>query len=256
MYDVYLVTKNPEDKERLIKEESSKSMYLTVYNMNTASGKKDGLKLKSYYGAKKDPFIVVLKQETEPKCFYTEASDDVVGDFLNWFNGTMAVKKNETVVTVRKQSINEKLNEPVTVCIKNEGKQPLPEYSDNGCAGMDLRADIEERVILGPGQRTLIPTGLHIALPKGFEAQVRPRSGLALKKGITVLNTPGTIDSSYRGNIGVILINHSEDPFIINPGDRIAQLVITRYSIVNWREVDELDSTERGEDGFGHTGVK
>lgn len=255
MYDVYLVTKDPKDKERLINEESSKSMYLTVYNMNTASGKKDGLKLKSYYGAKKDPFIVVLKQETDPKCFYTEASDDVVGDFLNWFNGTMAVKKNGTEITVRKESFNEKLNKPIKVGIVNEGNCDLPEYATENSAGMDLRANLEERVVLGPMERKLIPTGLHIALPKGFEAQVRPRSGLALKRGITVLNTPGTIDADYRGEIGVILINFSDSAFEINPNDKIAQLVITRYSIVDWKEVDELDSTERGEGGFGHTGI-
>jgi dUTP pyrophosphatase len=256
MYDVYLVTKNPKDKERLIKEESSKSMYLTVYNMNTASGKKDGLKLQSYYGAKKDPFIVVLKQETDPKCFYTEASDDVVGDFLNWFNGTMAVKKNETEVTVRKQSINEKLNEPVTVNIKNEGRCDLPEYATVNSAGMDLRANIEERVVLGPMERKLVPTGLHIALPKGFEAQVRPRSGLALKRGITVLNTPGTIDADYRGEIGVILFNTTDEDFKIQCGDRIAQLVLNKVEQIHWIEVDELDETERGEGGFGSTKIK
>lgn len=255
MYDVYLVTKDPKDKERLINEESSKSMYLTVYNMNTASGKKDGLKLKSYYGAKKDPFIVVLKQETDPKCFYTEASDDVVGDFLNWFNGTMAVKKNEIEVTVRKESFNEKLNKPIEVGIVNEGNCDLPEYATENSAGMDLRANLEERVVLGPMQRVLIPTGLKIALPKGLEAQVRPRSGLALKHGITVLNTPGTIDADYRGEIGVILINLSDSAFEIKPGDKIAQLVIARYVTVNWKEVDELDSTERGEGGYGHTGI-
>ena len=121
---------------------------------------------------------------------------------------------------------------------------------------MDLHAVLDEPVTLGSLERKLIKTDLAIALPVGYEAQVRPRSGLALKRGITVLNTPGTIDADYRGEIGVILMNFSDSAFEINPNDKIAQLVIARYSTVDWREVDELDSTERGEGGFGHTGVK
>ena len=121
---------------------------------------------------------------------------------------------------------------------------------------MDLRANLDEPVILKPLERKLIPTGLHIALPVGFEAQVRPRSGLALKKGITVLNTPGTIDADYRGEIGVVLINLSQEEFVVNDGERIAQMVIARHENAEFIEVEVLDETERGEGGYGHTGVK
>ena len=121
---------------------------------------------------------------------------------------------------------------------------------------LDLRADIDEDVILQPLQRQLIPTGLHIALPEGYEAQVRPRSGLALKHGVTVLNTPGTIDADYRGEIGVVLVNLSQDPFTVHPGERVAQLVVARYEQADLVSVDVLDETERGEGGYGHTGVK
>ena len=121
---------------------------------------------------------------------------------------------------------------------------------------MDLRANLEEPITLKPLERRLIPTGLHIALPAGYEAQVRPRSGLALKKGITVLNSPGTIDADYRGEIGVLLINLSQDDFIVNDGERIAQMVIARHEQGEFVEVDVLDETERGEGGYGHTGVK
>ena len=121
---------------------------------------------------------------------------------------------------------------------------------------MDLRADISEPFVLRPLQRRLVPTGLHIALPEGYEAQVRPRSGLALKHGVTVLNTPGTIDADYRGEIGVVLVNLSDTDFVVNPGERIAQMVVARYEQAELLQVDELDETERGEGGYGHTGVR
>ena len=138
----------------------------------------------------------------------------------------------------------------------NKGHQPLPQYATEQSAGMDLRANLEEPITLKPMERRLIPTGLHIALPVGYEAQVRPRSGLALKKGITVLNTPGTIDADYRGEIGVVLINLSQEEFIVNDGERIAQMVIARHEKADFIEVEALDETERGEGGYGHTGVK
>ena len=138
--------------------------------------------------------------------------------------------------------------------IKTHSKHPLPAYSTPLAAGMDLQADIAEPVTLFPGERKLIPTGLHIELPKGFEAQVRPRSGLALKNGITLLNTPGTIDADYRGEIGVILINLSNTPFVINDGDRIAQMIIAKHETVEWVLEESLEKTDRGSGGFGHTG--
>ncbi len=139
--------------------------------------------------------------------------------------------------------------------IINRSHHQLPAYETLQSAGMDLRANIDAPVVIKPMQRALIPTGLSIALPAGFEAQVRPRSGLALKKGITVLNSPGTIDADYRGDIGVILVNLSDQDFQVNDGDRIAQMVIARYEKVEWKPVDELSSTERGEGGFGHSGI-
>ena len=138
----------------------------------------------------------------------------------------------------------------------NRGRQPMPTYATSQSAGMDLRANLEEPVVLDPMERRLIPTGLHIALPEGYEAQVRPRSGLALKHGLTVLNAPGTIDADYRGEIGVVLINLSQEDFTINDGERIAQLVVARYEQVEFSLVETLDETERGEGGYGHTGVK
>lgn len=138
----------------------------------------------------------------------------------------------------------------------NRGRQPMPTYATSQSAGMDLRANLEEPVVLHPMERRLIPTGLHIALPEGYEAQVRPRSGLALKHGLTVLNAPGTIDADYRGEIGVVLINLSQEDFTINDGERIAQLVLARYEQVEFSLVETLDETERGEGGYGHTGVK
>lgn len=140
--------------------------------------------------------------------------------------------------------------------IINNSKHELPKYATTGSAGMDLRANIDNPITLAPGERVLIPTGLHIALPVGYEAQIRPRSGLAIKHGITCLNTPGTIDSDYRGDIGVELINHGHELFVINDGERIAQMVIAKYEQAEWVVTDELDETERGDGGYGHTGVK
>ncbi len=136
----------------------------------------------------------------------------------------------------------------------NESRHPLPQYATVQSAGLDLRANLDTSITLLPMERRLIPTGLRIALPQGYEAQVRPRSGLALKHGITLLNTPGTIDADYRGEIGIILVNLSTEPFTIADGDRIAQLVIARYEQAEWTEVSSLDVTERGEGGFGHSG--
>ena len=144
----------------------------------------------------------------------------------------------------------------IKIKIVNKGNQPLPEYATPQSAGVDLRANIDKPVELKPLSRALIPTGLHIALPEGYEAQIRPRSGLAIKKGITCLNTPGTIDADYRGDVGVILINLSAETFIVNPGERIAQMIINKFEQAEFELVEELDETERGEGGFGHTGVK
>ena len=140
--------------------------------------------------------------------------------------------------------------------IVNKGHQPLPAYATELSAGMELRANIDEPVVLRPMERRLIPTGLHIALPAGYEAQVRPRSGLALKKGITVLNAPCTIDADYRGEVGVLLINLSDEDFTVNDGERIAQMVVARHEKAEFIEVEQLDDTERGEGGYGHTGIK
>lgn len=143
----------------------------------------------------------------------------------------------------------------IKIKVVNKGSQELPKYETKNSAGMDLRANIKEGIIIRPLDRALIPTGLHIALPEGYEAQIRPRSGLALKKGITCLNTPGTIDSDYRGDVGVILANISQEDFVVNPGDRIAQMIINKVERAEFELVESLDETERGEGGFGHTGV-
>jgi dUTP pyrophosphatase len=140
--------------------------------------------------------------------------------------------------------------------IINHSHHELPRYATPQSAGMDLRANLDAPVVLQPMQRSLIPTGLRIALPVGYEAQIRPRSGLALKHGITLLNTPGTIDADYRGEIGVILVNLGQEPFVVNDGERIAQMVIARHEQAELVEVEALDDTERGEGGFGHTGKK
>ena len=142
----------------------------------------------------------------------------------------------------------------MNVKIVNTSDHELPEYNTSGSAGMDLRAYLESSIILEPGERKLIPTGLQIELPEGTEAQVRPRSGLAFKHGITVLNSPGTIDADYRGDIGVILINHSKYSFEIKNGERIAQLIIAKHETVSWLPVDTLEDSERGSGGFGSTG--
>ena len=144
----------------------------------------------------------------------------------------------------------------IQVRVVNGGHHPLPAYATPQSAGMDLRANIDAPVTLRPMERKLIPTGLYMALPEGFEAQVRPRSGLALKHGITVLNSPGTIDADYRGEVMVLLVNLSDSDFIVNDGERIAQMVIARHETAAFAEVAELDETERGAGGYGHTGVK
>ena len=146
--------------------------------------------------------------------------------------------------------------EMLKVKINNRGRQPLPTYATALSAGMDLRANIEEDITLLPLQRQLVPTGLHIALPEGYEAQIRPRSGLALKHGITVLNTPETVDADYRGEIMVLLVNFSNEPFTVKDGERIAQMVIAKHEKVDFELVDTLDETERGAGGYGHTGLK
>ena len=146
--------------------------------------------------------------------------------------------------------------DPALVRVVNRSHHPLPSYATAHSAGMDLRANLDAPVILEPGQRALIPTGLFLELPEGTEAQVRPRSGLALKHGVTVLNAPGTIDSDYRGEVGVILINHGPEPFEVKDGERIAQLVIARYERIRFEEVADLRASERGTGGFGHTGTR
>ena len=138
----------------------------------------------------------------------------------------------------------------------NRSHHPLPQYATSLSAGLDLRANLDTPVTLQPLERRLIPTGLFLALPAGYEAQVRPRSGLALKKGITVLNTPGTIDADYRGEVGVILVNLSQEPFIVEDGERIAQMVVARHEQVEWEPVEVLPESERGAGGFGHSGTK
>ena len=142
----------------------------------------------------------------------------------------------------------------MNVQVINKSKHPLPEYATELSAGLDIRANLSDSMTLAPMQRCLVPTGLYIALPPGVEAQVRPRSGLALKKGITVLNSPGTIDADYRGEICIILVNLSAETFVIEDGERIAQMVIARHEQAVWKEVEVLDETERGAGGFGHTG--
>ncbi len=148
------------------------------------------------------------------------------------------------------------MTDNVTVKIINKSKNDLPKYSTPSAAGMDLRANLEAPVTLAPLERKLIPTGIFIELPEGYECQIRPRSGLALKHGITVLNTPGTVDADYRGEIGVILVNLSNEPFVVNDGERICQMVVARHATVEWSVAETLADSERGAGGFGHTGVK
>lgn len=142
----------------------------------------------------------------------------------------------------------------MNVQVINKSKHTLPAYATELSAGMDIRADLSAPITLAPMQRCLVPTGLYIALPQGFEAQIRPRSGLAIKKGVTVLNSPGTIDADYRGEICIILVNLSTEAFVIEDGERIAQMVIARHEQAEWMEVETLDETQRGAGGFGHTG--
>ena len=144
----------------------------------------------------------------------------------------------------------------VKVKIINKSENPLPQYSTKSSAGMDLRANLSESVLLKPLERKFIPTGIFIELPDGYECQIRPRSGLVLKSGITVLNTPGTIDADYRGEIGIILVNLSSEPFVVNNGDRICQMGVARHSTVEWESVEVLEESERSSGGFGHTGIK
>ena len=145
--------------------------------------------------------------------------------------------------------------EHLTVKIINDSANPLPTYETPSAAGMDVRANITEPITLGPLERRLIPTGLRMQLPQGYECQIRPRSGLALKHGISIVNTPGTVDADYRGDIGIIVINLSSEPYTITPGERIAQMVIKEYVKVKWEPVKRIDETERGDGAFGHTGT-
>lgn len=138
----------------------------------------------------------------------------------------------------------------------NKSNNPLPKYESSQAAGLDIRADIDRPIIISPMKRCLIPTNLYTSIPSGYEVQIRPRSGLALKKGITVLNTPGTIDADYRGNWGVILMNLGDEDFTVNPGDRIAQAILNKVEQIEWEEVESLDETERGQGGFNSTGIK
>lgn len=142
------------------------------------------------------------------------------------------------------------------VKVNNESKNDLPQYETKGSAGMDVRANLDSILIIKPGERALIKTGLKLSIPEGVELQVRPRSGLAYKYGVTVLNSPGTIDSDYRGDVGVILINHGNEDFVVEPGERIAQFVFAKYERIEWEPTNELGETERGEGGFGSTGLK
>lgn len=144
----------------------------------------------------------------------------------------------------------------IQVKLVNKSAHPAPAYQTTGSAGMDIRVNLPAPVTLQPMERKLMPTGLYMALPQGYEAQIRPRSGLAIKRGLTLINTPGTIDSDYRGEIMVPLVNLSTEPQIINDGERVAQMIIAKYEQIDWETVDDLDTTERGEGGFGHSGIK
>ncbi len=143
----------------------------------------------------------------------------------------------------------------ISVQIINRSRHPLPAYATDGASGLDVRANLDEPVTLAPLERALIPTGLFVSIPMGYECQVRPRSGLAARHGVTVANAPGTIDSDYRGEIKIILVNLSQSPFVINDGERVAQLVFAPFQRIEWTAVDHLDVTDRGDGGFGHTGL-
>lgn len=146
--------------------------------------------------------------------------------------------------------------ESLKVKIINRSHHPLPAYATPGSSGMDVRAFVNHPIVLQPLERVLVPTGLYLQLPRGYECQIRPRSGLALKHGITIANAPGTVDSDYRGEVGIIVINLSKEPFVINDGERICQMVIARYDRVEWEQVDRIDETVRGDGGFGHSGTE
>ena len=163
---------------------------------------------------------------------------------------------SEEMITFAHYFDKETFRRMIKIKVVNRGHQQLPAYATPQSAGMDLRANLSEPISLRPMERRLIPTCLHIALPEGYEAQVRPRSGLALKHGLTVLNAPGTIDADYRGEVGVVLVNLSQEDFVVNDGERIAQMVIARHEQGDFVVVEQLDETERGEGGYGHTGVK
>ena len=167
-----------------------------------------------------------------------------------------ASKSSSAFIVIFVDDWSEKMDKRKNMNVKivNKSAYPTPAYATEKSAGMDLKANIEESITLGPLERALVPTGLFIALPDGTEAQVRPRSGLAAKYGISVLNAPGTIDADYRGEVKVILVNLSNEPFVVNPGERIAQMVVAKYEKVEWEEVETLDETERGIGGFGSTG--
>ena len=152
--------------------------------------------------------------------------------------------------------MNDVLLDPLPVHVVNRGRHPLPQYATAHSAGMDLRANLDSPIMLVPGQRALVPTGLFLELPEGTEAQVRPRSGLAFKHGVTVLNAPGTIDADYRGEVGVLLINLGTEPFEVKDGERIAQLVLAKYARITFTETSDLRASERGTGGFGHTGTR
>lgn len=166
-------------------------------------------------------------------------------------------KENETsTILIEEQRLDAKIINVLPVQLINKSKHVNPTYSTEGSAGMDIRANIDETITLKPSERIAVPTGIYIGLPLGYEAQIRPRSGLAIKNGIGVLNSPGTVDADFRGEIKIILINHSNEPFTINDGDRIAQMVVAKHETVSWNVVENLDDTDRGLNGFGSSGVK
>lgn len=249
-YDVTLVTDFMYDEVRFLKELMDSDVFVEIHHLDTRHGKKAGWKILNEFGTTKVPFILVKHMGTVVKCFYSDNSEDAIGDFVNWlyFNN---MENTELISQVEAY-----LQQKIDVKVQNLGTCKLPTYATKQSSGADLRAYLKEAVTLQPGERKLIPTGLHMSIPKGFELQVRPRSGLALKNGITVLNTPGTVDGDYTGDIGVILINFGNTPFTVYPGDKIAQGVFTRVFQANFEEVDSLEETERGSGGFGHSGVK
>ena len=243
MYDCYIVTNQEVDISQF------PDLFLEVYNLHTSNGHKKGWALLNEFGTKKTPFICVKYKGTVVKCFYADNLENPIDNFINWhfFNNM----ENTEILQQVENHLQQKLN----VKVQNLGTCKLPTYATTGSSGADLRAYIKEAITLQPGERKLIPTGLHMSIPKGFELQVRPRSGLALKNGITVLNTPGSVDGDYRGDIGVILMNFGDKPFTVYPGDKIAQGIFARVYQASFEEVDSLDDTERGSGGFGHTGI-